>query len=409
VAATVTPTSAPLALTNEKAPKNGYVYVYVSNRSDQDVYFDNLKVGITAGNIIEENHYYAFGLKIAAISSKKLGDAAEGKLKNPYQYNDKEMLDEDADLNWYDYGFRNYDPQIGRFMQLDPLTDDYPELTPFQYGSCDPITNIDIDGLEGGVSTLASGAEDVFHNTLNAVVIIGHPVSAASKTAKGMSTAARIGLIVARGASDALANANTIGMYDLFGGNHTSSYEDPQDQAAYLRGRLAGDIAAGAQATTEINAGGGAALATAVETGGVGLLAGGVVALHGAGVGAIATADAAKTLKLLYQLNITAKDGENTPEQSSQQEPAEKNATKQADKTALPALDATGKVHGVLPKAKDFGKYPKEELKVLLTELKQSVKKRIKVTSKMGRDRTHGQRQGAEQDLIKSLEKYLSK
>ncbi|WP_207622467.1 RHS repeat-associated core domain-containing protein, partial [Niastella koreensis] len=48
-----------------------------------------------------------------------------------------------------------YDPQIGRFVQLDPLTDDYPFLTPYQYASCDPITNIDIDGLEGGVSTLA--------------------------------------------------------------------------------------------------------------------------------------------------------------------------------------------------------------------------------------------------------------
>ena len=59
------------------------------------------------------------------------------------------MLDEDADLNWLDYGFRNYDPQIGRFPQLDPLTDDYPFLTPYQYASCDPINNIDIDGLEG--------------------------------------------------------------------------------------------------------------------------------------------------------------------------------------------------------------------------------------------------------------------
>jgi len=46
----------------------------------QDVYFDNLNVAILAGNIIEENHYYTYGLKIAAISSKKLGDSYEGSV-----------------------------------------------------------------------------------------------------------------------------------------------------------------------------------------------------------------------------------------------------------------------------------------------------------------------------------------
>ncbi len=68
-------------------------------------------------------------------------------LDNKNLYNDKELIDE-ADLDWYDYGFRNYDPQIGRFTQLDPLTDDYPELTPYQYASCEPIGNVDVDGLE---------------------------------------------------------------------------------------------------------------------------------------------------------------------------------------------------------------------------------------------------------------------
>lgn len=74
---------------------------------------------------------------------------------------------------------------------------------------------------------------------------------------------------------------------------------------------------------------------------------------------------------------------------------------------ALPALDRTGKVHGVLPKVKDLAKYSKDELKILAQQLKKSVQQRIKVTSRMGRDRAHGQRQGAEQDLIKSIEKHL--
>lgn len=151
-----------LGLTNIKAPKNGYAYIYVSNQSNNDVYFDNLLVGKIAGNIVEENHYYAYGLRITAISSIKLGDSYEGAIKNQYLYNDKELF-EDADLNWYDYGFRNYDPQVGKFVQLDPIASDYSYLTPFQYGSCDPITNIDLDGLEGvqavgGLSTTAEKA-----------------------------------------------------------------------------------------------------------------------------------------------------------------------------------------------------------------------------------------------------------
>jgi RHS repeat-associated protein len=143
--------ASPLTLTNIKAPKNGYAFVYVGNESDETVYFDNFKVTNNHGAILEENHYYAYGLKIASISSKVLADPNEGFTTNKNLLNDKELIDE-ADLNWYDYGFRNYDPQIGRFVQLDPLTDDYPELTPYQYCNDEPIANVDLDGAEADMA-----------------------------------------------------------------------------------------------------------------------------------------------------------------------------------------------------------------------------------------------------------------
>lgn len=153
-----------LTLANIKAPKNGYVYVYISNESDEAVYFDNLNVSLNRGRIVEEDHYYAYGLKIAAISSQKLGDINEGHLDNQNLYNDKELF-EDGGLDWYDYGFRNYDAQIGRFVQLDPITWEYPELTNYQYASCEPIANVDRDGLESEVANVGTKvAEEMLHN-----------------------------------------------------------------------------------------------------------------------------------------------------------------------------------------------------------------------------------------------------
>lgn len=152
-----------------KAPKNGYAFVYVSNESDEHVYFDNFQVSHYHARIVEENHYYAYGLKIAGISSRKMYDINEGNIQNKYLYNDKELWDE-ADLNWYDYGFRNYDPQIGRFPQLDPLTFEYPFLTNYQYASCEPIGNIDVDGLEGQSALEGSSSVTVFSTLKRSIV-----------------------------------------------------------------------------------------------------------------------------------------------------------------------------------------------------------------------------------------------
>ncbi|MGK0390993.1 MAG: hypothetical protein ACI94Y_003753 [Maribacter sp.] len=50
--------------------------------------------------------------------------------------------------NVQDYGFRLYNPSIGKFLSVDPLSPKYPELTPYQFASNTPIQAIDLDGLE---------------------------------------------------------------------------------------------------------------------------------------------------------------------------------------------------------------------------------------------------------------------
>lgn len=65
----------------------------------------------------------------------------------------------------YDYGFRIYDTRIAKFLSVDPLTKDYPELTPYQYASNRPIDGIDLDGLEWLHFSDGMGAEsDVIIN-----------------------------------------------------------------------------------------------------------------------------------------------------------------------------------------------------------------------------------------------------
>lgn len=66
-----------------------------------------------------------------------------------YGFNGKEKTDEvSGNGNDYDYGFRIYNPRLGRFLSVDPLFKGYPWLTPYQFAGNSPILNIDLDGLE---------------------------------------------------------------------------------------------------------------------------------------------------------------------------------------------------------------------------------------------------------------------
>lgn len=130
---------------NINITRNGYLYVYVSNESKGNVYFDEIRVEHIRGSLLEEAHYYPFGLTMNGI-----GSAAIGKLPNKFTYTGKELqnreLADGSGLEWLDFGARMYDPQIGRWHVQDAVADKFHACSPYSYVTNSPLKIVDPDG-----------------------------------------------------------------------------------------------------------------------------------------------------------------------------------------------------------------------------------------------------------------------
>ncbi|MBA3900099.1 MAG: RHS repeat-associated core domain-containing protein [Bacteroidetes bacterium] len=66
-----------------------------------------------------------------------------------YGFNGMEKDDEvKGGGNSYDFGARVYDPRLGRWLSMDPLQAKFPELSPYNFVTNNPIVLIDPDGNE---------------------------------------------------------------------------------------------------------------------------------------------------------------------------------------------------------------------------------------------------------------------
>jgi RHS repeat-associated protein len=96
--------------------------------------------------VMQQTSYYPFGM---TLQQQNFGGALNQP--NKLLYNGKELQDDElagVSLDWYDYGARFYDAQIGRFHSVDPHAENYPSFSPYTYVANNPINAIDPDGRD---------------------------------------------------------------------------------------------------------------------------------------------------------------------------------------------------------------------------------------------------------------------
>ncbi len=95
--------------------------------------------GDYAHEILEEKNYYPFGLQ-----HKGYNNTITGR-EHPYGYNGVEKEDE-LGLEWMSYEYRTSDPALGRFLQIDPKSEKYYPINPYNFTANNPILLTDPKG-----------------------------------------------------------------------------------------------------------------------------------------------------------------------------------------------------------------------------------------------------------------------
>ncbi|WP_062061794.1 RHS repeat domain-containing protein [Aquimarina longa] len=127
------------------ATPNGSSYRYVYQFKD---HLDNVRLSYTkndTGNleIIEESNYYPFGMKHKGYNTivSSLGNSTAQK--TGFQGVE---LEESLGLNLHEMEFRNYDPSLGRFTSIDPVT--HHSMSPYVAFDNNPIFWVDPSGAD---------------------------------------------------------------------------------------------------------------------------------------------------------------------------------------------------------------------------------------------------------------------
>ncbi len=115
--------------------ENRYIYQYKDHLGNARVSFAKNSEGFL--QVTDTNNYYPFGLNhIGGINRGNLGSYFN------YKYAGKEI----QETGFYDYGWRQYLPDLGKWNGIDQLSEQYITTSPYGYVANNPVSRVDFDG-----------------------------------------------------------------------------------------------------------------------------------------------------------------------------------------------------------------------------------------------------------------------
>ncbi|MEJ5103888.1 DUF6443 domain-containing protein [Chryseobacterium sp. MYb328] len=115
-----------------------YIYQYKDHLGNTRISFGRNSIG--ALEITDANDYYPFGMNHLKTGNAFFG---KGSYKN-YKYQEQEL----QETGFYSFKWRNYMPDLGRFITIDPLAEKYVYNSPYAFAENRVIDGRELEGLE---------------------------------------------------------------------------------------------------------------------------------------------------------------------------------------------------------------------------------------------------------------------
>ena len=121
--------------------EDGYIKVFALNEDAVNVWFDDFSIVHKQSPIAQQTDYYPFGLEITATQYNR-----DAWLENRFNRFQGQELDEQ--MGWVQFKWRNHQPALGRFFNIDPLSEKYLYNSTYAFSENKVVAHVELEGLE---------------------------------------------------------------------------------------------------------------------------------------------------------------------------------------------------------------------------------------------------------------------